>query len=205
MATLPIMSTDRFISFGNFCRSRDCCLLLMSTDDELIIATNGTLSHNWTGSMFVLFSGETAACTNWQMDVAFAWLPEGRLRAAHFGRESRQARDQPPPEIKQLDNMQLRPGSLPSLSLRRFPSTKGLDFSAVGCILHPDRYLWKTHFTRIFVQTIWMCMLVNLQKRARRVVAVGRANICHLQQQQRNFNIYYQLISSLRYLRALNW
>lgn len=52
-------------------------------------------------------------------------------------------------EIKLFGNMQLRPGSFPSLSLRHFPSTKGLDFSAVWCILHPDRYLRKTHFCRI--------------------------------------------------------
>lgn len=79
-------------------------------------------------------------------------------------------------EIKLLGNMQLRPGSIPSLSLRHFPSTKGLDFSAVWCILHPDRYLRKNTFlSNCLHNSKRMCMVVSLQSgAARRVITKSR-------------------------------
>lgn len=94
-------------------------------------------------------------------------------------------------EIKLFGNMQLRPGSLPSLSLRHFPSTKGLDFdSAVGAYCIPTVTFEKHISVELSAQFEANVHGCQPSKRGCEKGYHHRQNICHLQQrQQRNINI----------------
>lgn len=76
-------------------------------------------------------------------------------------------------EIKLLGNMQLRPGSLPSLSLRHFPSTKGLDFSAVGAYCIPT-VTFEKHISVCTIRSECAWLSAFERGAARRVITIGR-------------------------------
>lgn len=153
--------------------------------------------------MFVFVLGETA-CTN-KTDgrgEAFAWLLLGGSRAERILGAKPTDLGSAATEIKLLGNMQLRPGSLPSLSLRNFPSTKGLDFSAVGAYCIPA--VTSEHTFVCTIQSECACRSTFKSGSEREGLSPSRTFVICYCSETSKF-IYYQLIPSLRYLRALNW